>query len=363
MSGGIDSAAVVAIMRQLSGKRVKTFTVGFDGRFAQDERSAARRSAELLGVEHHEIAISAKDCLETLGAVAWHLDEPIATPSAVPMFFLSRLAASHVKVVLTGQGADEPWAGYRRYRSEKIGRWYRRLPAAWRRGVMSPLLQHVPRAEATQRFADAFDFVDAAQRFARLYAVFTPATKRALYRDDFPEGITDGTDALRYWQEEVAHLEPLAQQLYVETRLSLPDNLLLYGDKMTMAFSLEARVPLLDAQLMEFTENLPVDWRLKRWSGHKYLYRKAIRRWLPDEILNRPKIGFKTPMDQWLRGLLAGDLAERIGAPDSACGRYFDLSYIDTMIREHASGRNDHARPLFSLLMFEAWHRQFLGAA
>lgn len=365
LSGGVDSATVVAIMRELSGRQVKTFTVGFNGPFAKDERAAAQRSAEILGTEHHEVVVSAQECLESLAPVAWHLDEPIATPSAVPMFFLSRLAADHVKVVLTGQGADEPWAGYRRYRGEKLGLWYRRLPRAVRRRLIAPLAARLPRAEPIKRFTYAFECDDPAQRFARVYTAFTPAMKQALYRDDLVEMIrpTDGAETLRYWQAPVAHLEPVAQQLYVETRFSLPDNLLLYGDKMAMAFSLEARLPLLDLQLMHFVESLPADWRLRRWSGHKYLYRKAIRRWLPDEILDRAKIGFATPMDQWLQRLMAGPLRDRIATSGSACARYFNLSYIDSLIRQHVERREDRTRPLFSLLLFECWYRQFVDAA
>jgi asparagine synthase (glutamine-hydrolysing) len=142
----------------------------------------------------------------------------------------------------------------------------------------------------------------------------------------------------------------------------LPDNLLLYGDKMSMAFSLEARVPLLDRQLMQFVESLPVELRLKRWSGHKHLYRKAIRRWLPKEILERPKIGFATPMDEWFQGILADPLREAIAHPGSACARYFHVSYLETLIGEHVRRRKNHTRPLFALLMFERWHRTFVDA-
>ena len=365
LSGGIDSATVVAIMRRATGQRVKTFTVGFAGAFAQNELAAARRSADILGTDHHEVVVSAQDCLDSLAAAVWHLDEPIATPSVVPMYWLSRLAAAHVKVVLTGQGADEPWAGYRRYRGEKLGMWYRRIPPPLRRALIAPLVGRLPRVEALKRSIYALGTDDAAQRFVHVQTVFTPAMKRALYRDALAAAAagTHAVEALRYWQAPVAHLEPLAQQLYVETRFSLADNLLLYGDKMAMAFSLEARVPLLDAQLMHYVESLPADWRLKRWSGHKYLYRKAISRWLPEEILARPKIGFATPVDHWFQRVLAPTLRAQIGSSASACARYFDVAYIDALIRQHVERREDHTRPLFSLLMFEYWHRQFVDAA
>jgi asparagine synthase (glutamine-hydrolysing) len=365
LSSGVDSAAVVAIMRQLSGQRVETFTVGFEGAFAHDELAAARRSAELLHTVHHEVRVSAQDCMEALPAVAWHLDEPIATPSVLPMYALSRLAAAHVKVVLTGQGADEPWAGYRRYRGEGLGMWYRRIPPLLRHRLIAPLVTRLPRAEPFKRFTYAAEPTDPVQRFARTYAAFTPLMKQALYGEALVVAPHEADDIapLRYWQTPVAHLDTLAQQLHVETRVSLPDNLLLYGDKMAMAFSLEARVPLLDLELMRFVESLPTHWRMRGWSGHKYLYRTAIRRWLPEEILARPKIGFATPMDQWFQHVLAGPLRERIATSTSACARYFNLAYIDVLIRQHVERREDHTRPLFSLLMFEHWYRRFMDAA
>jgi len=264
-------------------------------------------------------------------------------------------------VVLTGQGADEPWGGYRRYRGELLGRWYRRLPPAVRRTVIGPLIAGLPRAEAAKRAVAALESSDPAERFARVYTVFSAAMKQALYRQP-PAAPPQDVAALRDWQTPVAHLPPLAQQLWIETRFSLPDNLLMYADKMTMAFSLEARVPWLDLPLMAFVENLPSDLRLKGWAGHKYLWRRAIRRWVPDEILTRRKIGFDTPMDQWFRGPMAGMLRDALTAPSSACARYFHVSFIDALIRQHVTGREDHTRPLFSLLMFECWHRQFVDA-
>lgn len=362
LSGGVDSACVVALMRTLTGHTVKTFNVGFAGDFALNELAAARRTAALLGTEHHEVVLSAQDCLNLLDRVAWHLDEPVATPSALALYAVSQLAAQHVKVVLTGQGADEPWAGYRRYRGEKLGQWYRRVPARLRREVLGPLVNALPRAEALKRAAFALGLDDPAERFAGVYTVFTPAMKAGLYRAGgaAPAG-GPNLEAIRSWLAPARQLPPLAQQLYVETRFSLPDNLLLYADKAAMAWSLEARVPLLDLELMEWVEGLPVELRLKGWAGHKYLYRQAIAAWVPAEVLRRPKIGFATPMDGWLQRELLGSVRERLLAPGSACDRYFSRAYIDRLIQDHAARRLDATRALYTLLAFESWHAQFLG--
>jgi asparagine synthase (glutamine-hydrolysing) len=362
LSGGVDSGTVVALMRLATGHPVKTFTVGFRGDFAQNELIQARRTAEILGTEHYEVALKAQDCLDAFTKTIWHLDEPVATPSALAMYWVSRLASDHVKVVLTGQGADEPWGGYRRYRGEKFGRWYRRLPAAVRHRVISPLVNALPRHEDFKRGVFALDQADPATRFARGYTVLSPAMKQLLYRDGLigPEPGGDNADLLRYWQRPVAHLDSLAQQLYVETRFSLPDNLLLYGDKMAMASSLEVRVPLLDLELMGLVESLPVNLRFKGWQGHKYLYKKAIARWLSPEILDRPKLGFLTPMDDWLQSEITGYLRERLTSPGSACAQYFNRSYIDELIGLHAARRLDLTRALYCLLVFEEWHGQFM---
>ncbi len=365
LSGGVDSATVVALMRQVTGQPIKTFTVGFDGGFAKDELATARRSAEILGTEHHEIVIGAREYLDSFAATLWHLDEPVATSSAPAMYWVSRLASEHVKVVLTGQGADEPWAGYRRYRGEKLGAWYRRLPVKVRREVIAPAVKRLPRADASKRAIYALGSDDAARRFRDMYAVFTPEMKRALCRDGLAEvesaSPPAGEEILEYWRSPVAHLDSVAQQLYVETRFSLPDNLLLYSDKVSMASSLEARVPLLDLELMNFVESLPSNMRLRGLTGHKYLYRKAIARWLPKEILRRPKVGFATPMDEWFQREITGYVRERLTAAGSACDNFFNLNYVDTLIAQHAARHEDHTRALFCLLTFEGWYEQFIG--
>ena len=361
LSGGLDSAAVVAIMQEVTGRQIKTFTVGFEGRFEKNELNEARRTAEILGTEHHEVVLGAKDCMEVFPKVMWHMDEPLATPAALAMFWVSRLAGEHVKVVLTGQGADEPWAGYRRYRGEKIGEWYRRIPALIRHLAISPITSLLPRGEVIKRAIYALGTDDPVDRFANVYTVFTPEMKRKLYLEDLYVGNVQAPlrDSIHYWQKNVEDLAPLAQQLYVEARFSLPDNWLIYGDKMSMAASIEARVPLLDLELMKFVEKLPTNLRLKGWSGHKYLFRKAISKWLPDEVLRRPKIGFKTPVDQWFQRQIHCEVRDKICGSGSACARYFNLKYISDLVEKHKNRKEDYTRQLFSLLAFEVWYDQF----
>jgi len=272
------------------------------------------------------------------------------------------LAAKHVKVVLTGQGVDEPWAGYRRYRGEKVGEIYRKFPELLRKQIIAPVIQKIPRAESLKRSIYALGNEDPVQRFTNVYAVFTPEMKISLYQNWINNGLQTRSvsDSIQYWQSQVEGLDPLAQQLFVETRFSLPDNLLLYGDKMAMASSLEARVPLLDLELMDFVESLPSNLKLKGLKGHKYLYRKAIRKWLPDEILDRPKIGFITPVDIWMQKEISTYMQEQMISPGSACSKFFNTNLIEAMIQDHISRREDYTRPLFTLLVFENWFQQYL---
>jgi asparagine synthase (glutamine-hydrolysing) len=363
LSGGLDSATVVALMQQVRGDRLKTFTIGFEGDYAKNELEAARETSRILGTEHYETVLTAQECLADLETSIWDLDEPIATPSALPMHRLSQLAATQVKVVLTGQGADEPWAGYRRYRAERLGRWYRRLPRRVRQGLVVPLAGLLPRSEAVKRAAHAMGEEDPARRFAAIYGGVPQAMKSALYRNGLAEFASSEGDVglLEYWRAPVADRDTLVQQLYVETRFSLADNFLIYGDKMSMAASLEARVPLLDVELMDFVESLPAESRLKGWAGHKHLYRQAIAAWLPRTILDRPKIGFATPIDEWFQGELSGYLRERLSAPGGACSHYFDLDCISRMVEAHVARSQDFSRPLYALLVFDIWHQRFFA--
>jgi asparagine synthase (glutamine-hydrolysing) len=359
LSGGVDSATVCALMRQATDGPVKTFTVGFEGNYAKNELTQAKRTAEILGTDHYDVVISAQDCLNSFDEIIWHLDEPLACWSVFPMYWVSRLAAQHVKVVLTGQGADEPWAGYRRHRGERLGELYRRAPSVVRDRLLGPAVRRLPRAEGLKRGVFALGTEDFVQRLTQAYTSFTPEMKRKLYRDNSTQ---QPSDALRYWAASVADLGTMARHMFVDTRFCLPDYLLTYGDKMSMAWSLEGRQPMLDLELMELVEGLPTNLRFRGWSGQKYLYRKAIARWLPAEILQRPKIGFVTPFDEWFQRELTGQIREELTAPSSACAHYFDRSYIGHLIDQHAARREDYTRMLLNLLVFERWHAMFVRA-
>ena len=245
LSGGMDSATVATLMRKIAGTPIHSFTVGFSGGFAQNELAAARRSSKLIGSDHHEYVISAQEYAEFLPRSLWYLEEPIATTSALAFYWICRLAQQHVKVVLTGQGADEPFAGYGRHFGEYYGEWYRMLPAGMRNEIISPLVDRLPRNEKLKRAVHSLGIKHPLERFAQIYSTFDPGMKRRLYRPGFADSAKSSIqDLIKFWQRDVQDQDGLSQMLYVDARLSLPDNLLLYGDKMSMAASLEGACPV-----------------------------------------------------------------------------------------------------------------------
>jgi asparagine synthase (glutamine-hydrolysing) len=362
LSGGIDSGAVVGIMSRMATHPVRTFTVGFAGQTDVDEIEEARRTAALFGTAHTDIVLSTLDYQSLLPKAIWHLDEPIATTSALAMYSVCTLARKHVTVVLTGQGADEPLAGYPRHLGERYGAWYRRLAGPVTAPVISRLAESVPRCERLKRAVRSLTTQDVTERFAQVYAVFTPQMKHALWQPYFRHdcGNARAHAVIDYWRRSVTDLDPLLQMAFIDARLSLSDDLLTYGDKMSMAASIEARVPFLDLDYMQVVESLPASLRI-RGLTQKYIHKRALAKWLPPEVIHRRKRGFETPVDRWFRTELSGYVRTVLLAPDSACRSFFRSATIEELLDAHITGRGDCRRQLFSLLVFELWHRLFIS--
>lgn len=363
LSGGMDSAIVATLMRRFAGKPIHSFTVGFEGNFDQNELVAARRSAELTGTEHHEVVISADEYAQFLPRSVWYLEEPIATTSTLAFYWICRLASQHVKVVLTGQGADEPFAGYGRHFGEYYGSWYRQLPSALRKYILTPFIDQLLRNEQLKRAVHSLDITDPLARMTQIYTIFDSDLKKHLYRNGLSDiAGSDVGESISLWQNDVQGLDGLSQMLYVDARFSLPDNLLMYGDKMSMASSLEARVPFLDLELMALVESMRPEMKI-RGCAQKYLLKRAAVAWVSPEISKRKKIGFATPLDQWFRGDLRTYIGDQLLAANSACCHYFEPKVIESMITDHESHRHDYKRHLFALLTFELWHKQFISSS
>lgn len=361
LSGGIDSGGVLAVMSKYASNPVQTFTAGFAGESDANELNEAQETARLFGAEHRDVRIEAPDYPECLSKVLWHLEEPLSTTSILPFFYVSELAAQHVKVVLTGQGADEPFAGYNRYRGEKLGGLLRKFPPAIQSGLSKATMRIPHRSEQFRRAARALTVDNPLERFVEVYAVLAKPERQQLYRADVAAAVRehDPADAIAALRLRVEHLDSLSQMLYVDTRVWLPDDLLLYGDKLSMAHSLEARVPFLDVEFIEFVETLPSRLKLKGMTG-KYIHKKAMAKWLPPQIIKRPKKGFATPIDQWFQNELADYLRQTLLDSGAACLHYFELDEVKRMIDKHVSGERELQRQLFALLTFELWHRAFV---
>jgi asparagine synthase (glutamine-hydrolysing) len=361
LSGGIDSSTLASLMTSLTDEPVKSFTVGFADGFSKNELEPARRAARRAGTEHHELIISAGEFSGFLESSIWHLEELTAAPSAFAFHKVCEMARQHVKVVLTGQGADEPFAGYSRHLGERYGWAYRRLPGFVREGAVGPLVGALPRNEALKRAVRAVGTTDDVARLVRVYSILDEGVRDELLRRVPGEAGENLRGLIAGWHRGAHRLDALGAMLYVDARLSLPDNLLLYGDKMSMATSLEARVPFLDLELMQLAESIPATMKI-RGRTQKRILKRAMAAWLPKEVIKRRKIGFATPVDEWFRHELRRAVKDRLLERGSATRVYFRPEVVSRLIDEHERGRHDHKRILFSLLTFEIWHEQFVAA-
>lgn len=356
LSGGLDSSSVVATMVQSSPRPIKTFSIGFE-EDRYDESRYARQVAAHLGTEHHELVLD-PDVFDVLEHIAWDLDEPFGDSSAFPTYMVSKLAASEVKVVLSGDGGDELFAGYDKYRVEARERRYEHLPRPLRRalgriGDALPegafgrnFLRHLALSGAT-RYLDASTLLTADQRSRLL----RPEAAAMMSESD-PVG-----DA-RVFLENSADSHWLSALQHLDLKTYLPLDILVKIDRMSMAHSLETRVPLLDHKLVEFAASIPPEWQLQR-ENSKRLFKRAMRGSLPDEIIDRRKKGFSVPLDVWFRGKLSDTVREVLLSETCMRREIFDGDYIRKLLRLHEGGRN-MATPLWSLMSFELWCRTFL---
>jgi asparagine synthase (glutamine-hydrolysing) len=362
LSSGIDSGAILAIMRQFISGPIYTFTVGFEGGEKSNETDDARCMAQKYGTFHSEMIVGPGDYEKYYDRYLLDLEEPVGNETAAAFYFVSKLAAEKVKVALTGQGADEPWAGYHRYIGVKLSEIYSRSPAGVTQ-TLATLAGMLPRNARLKRGVLSLAEPDLLTRFAKIYSFYSDEMKRNLFqdwvRDELAKNPREAKDALWSLQSDVKDMDPLTQMLYIDTRASLPDDLLMVNDKTSMANSVESRVPFLDYRLVEFIESVPSTLKLKGFQG-KYLHKKAVEKWLPRDVVYRKKKGFDNPIDDWLRGRMKNYVTDHLLAADTAVSRYFNVSYIERLFGLHESKAEDYMRHIYLLVSFELWHRQFI---
>jgi len=363
LSGGVDSSAVVASMSRTSRQPVRTCSIGFDhGAF--DETEYARRVAEHLHTRHFEKRVSPDDysLLDTLAAI---YDEPFSDSSALPTYRVCELARTQVTVALSGDGGDENFAGYRRYRLHAWESGLRaRLPRSLRKPMFGLLGSIYPKADWAPRPLRAKTTLQALARDdaeAYFHSVSTTpwALRRQLYSAAFKRELQDYSahEVFRAHATRAPTDHPLSLAQYLDFKTWLPGDILTKVDRASMAHSLEVRVPLLDHRLVEWASSLPPALKLRGGVG-KYIFKKTLEPDLPHDVLYRPKMGFSVPLSAWLRGPLAQRAREALLAGAVAeCG-YFEPAVLDRLLRQHVSGRRDHAPTLWSLLMLDAFLRR-----
>jgi asparagine synthase (glutamine-hydrolysing) len=364
LSSGIDSGTLLAIMKQYTSGPLHTFTIGFEEGEKTNETEDARTLARVFETNHSEMVVRSEDYEKYFDHYLWDIEEPVGNETAAAFYFVSKIAAEKVKVALTGQGADEPWAGYQRYVGIKLSQVYSRLPPFVTEAIKRFVLM-LPRNERWKRGVAALDEPDLLTRFVKVYSFYSEEMREKLFQPWVKEAINahgwDVREALRLLQSEVSHLDPLSQMLYLDTRVFLPDDLLMVNDKTSMANSIEARVPYLDYRLVEFIETLPPDLKLRGFQG-KYLHKKAIEKWLPKSRIYKKKKGFANPIDQWLRVKMRSLLKDCLFSEHASVHHYFNRDYIKTLIALHERGKENYLRQLYLLISFELWHRKFIGS-
>jgi asparagine synthase (glutamine-hydrolysing) len=369
LSGGIDSSAIAALMARMIDRPLQTFSVAFDER-ACNELEYAREVAGAIGAEGHEVVIDARDFFGALPRLLWHEDEPIAHPSSIPLYFVSELARQHVTVVLTGEGSDELLAGYGKYPriiwNWRAGTIYERMvPAAVRRAIAGSVVPHLPGRPG---------------RYARRSFLAMDRTPQSMFLDNFAAirlgdqrklfaaRLRDSADPLNAYAASMACFNApngqstlLDRLLYADMKTYLVE-LLMKQDQMSMAASIESRVPFLDHVLVEFAARLPDSWKLRGFTTKRIL-RAAAADLLPREILERPKMGFPVPFADWMRGpsmRIARDvLLDRRAAERGL----FEAAAIERLLARHASGEAPAGDAIWSLLNLELWYRTAIDGA
>ena len=358
LSGGLDSSTIVALMAQELSAPVNTFSVGFGGEGEPDELPYAQAVADHFGCNHFTLKITADDFLHHADTVLWHLDQPIADQATVATFMVAKLAREHVKMVLTGEGGDELFAGYARYEGERWSPYSKWIPH-WAGSAIRTISNQLPGLRRAKIAVSALTRGNEAERFSNWFPMFADEAKIQLLNSNH-ENIQHG--AASVFAETLSRCksrDPLSRMLYADSKMWLPDYLLLRGDKLTMAHSLEARVPLLDHKLTEFAARLPSRLKLAG-KKRKILLRNVAAKLLPSQIIDRPKQGFPIPIERWLQKEAKPLMLDLLSSDSLRKRGLFNVPFVETLIKQHVSGFADNSIGLWGLMSLEMWLRRFI---
>jgi asparagine synthase (glutamine-hydrolysing) len=357
LSGGLDSGLLLALMNEEGGPW-PAYTVGYGSTFEDDELADAAESATLLGGRHIPVQLDREEFERSLPKIVASLEEPIASSSVVPMYFVCRRARQDVKVVLIGQGPDELFGGYKRHLGVHYGNYWRGLPSGLR-SLAASAVARLPRNETLKRGVHSLGIADRLQRYQQVFSLAPADTIDGLFRDDLLPGLR-GHELTECWRDllpQLQHLDELGGFQMIEIRSSLPDELLMFADKLTMAHGLEGRVPYLDRTVVEYVQRLGARFKVRHGTG-KWLHRRVCQRLLPPRILQRKKRGFAVNVvDGWFDASLSSELSEMLLHEDSLMFELLKPEPVRRLLEDHQSGRQDNHKLLFSLVMFEQWLR------
>lgn len=364
LSGGVDSTAMLSIAVGKTDQPLSSYTMGFQQPGIADERPYARLASQRFNTEHHEMTITAKDFADFLPKYIWHMEEPVCEPPAIALYYVSKMAREHVKVLISGEGGDEAFAGYPEYRNYS---WLETLKRA--AGPLSGATQgalalagRITGSRRLAKYAPLMGVPLESYYYGRTASPFTPFNRdiSSLYTPEFLTHVDKARslEAVTQCFSASSAGELQDKMLYVDTKTWLPDDLLLKADKMTMANSVELRVPLLDHKLLEFAASLPPNYKVRGFD-QKHILKRALQGRVPKEILNRKKAGFPVPYQSWLRNELHGTVSDVLNDRTTANRGYFNRAAVQKILREnHKNGL--FPKEVFSLLVLEMWHRTFV---
>jgi asparagine synthase (glutamine-hydrolysing) len=354
LSGGLDSGLLLALMNE-HGRDWPAYTIGYGKNFADDELVDAAETASLMGARHNQVMLDQEAFEKSLPNIVRCLEEPVAASSVVPMYFICQRARQDVKVVLLGQGPDELFGGYKRHLGVHYGALWRGLPKGFQ-SLTASLVAKLPRNETLKRGVQSLGIADRLERYQNVFSLVPGETVNGLFRD--ADGQVSGL--VDYWQSLLPQMEKLDELggfSLLEIRSSLPDELLMYADKLSMAHSLEARVPYLDRTVVEYAQRLDASFKVRR-GERKWLHRRVCEKFLPPQILKRKKRGFAVNVvDDWFNNSATGKISELLLDRDSLMYSVLKPAPVKKLLDDHQSRRQDNHKLLFSLVMFEQWLR------
>jgi len=353
LSGGLDSSAIVALMSRHSELPVKTFTIAFSEN-TYSEASYADIIAEMFKTEHSVFTVTPDHLMNALPQLVRFRDAPISEPADIPIYMLSTHAAKSVKMILSGEGSDEMLGGYPKHKYEKLGSFYRYIPELFRHSMIEPFVKILPYNFYRWKTAVInLGISDPDERFVRWFGAFTKKEVNQLLGIHMMDS---NKKEIQFSSDEMN--TTLRRLLFFDQTSWLPDNLLERGDRMTMAASIEGRMPFMDHKLSEYVSSLPDNYRVRGMKS-KWILKEAMRGILPDDIINRPKVGFRVPVNEWFKGPMRDFLYDHLTGTNSLIKKLYSIEKVLELLNEHTSGRQNHEKILWCLLNLEMWCREY----